>query len=82
MGLIRELHVYGQVITTYNTDSSDKSQHKGIGKRLLKEAERLSLHNKRDGMAVISGIGVRNYYRKQGFINSRTGKGEFLIKYF
>jgi len=82
-GLIRELHVYGQVITTYDRDSTgQRSQHKGIGKSLLKEAERLSLHNRMDGMAVISGIGVRNYYRKQGFISSRSGKGDFLIKYF
>jgi len=82
MGLIRELHVYGKVITTYDTKDNNKSQHNGFGKKLLREAERLSLCHKRDGMAVISGIGVRNYYRKYGFTDNSSGKGGFLIKNF
>ena len=66
-GLIRELHVYGslQRVHEKSTKKSIKSQHRGIGKRLLKEAEKIAKYNHMcTGMAVISGIGVREYFRK------------------
>jgi elongator complex protein 3 len=79
-GLIRELHVYGLVIPTYNKINKN-SQHYGFGKKLLNEAERISKFSKCDGIAVISGIGVRNYYRKLGFTDNNH-IGQYLIKYF
>ena len=42
-------------------------QHKGFGKKLIKEAEEIAINNKVYKMAIISGTGVRNYYKKQGY---------------
>lgn len=68
--LVRELHVYGQMIPVYNEDSDDeisKTQHLGLGKQLMAEAEKITTEKGLDKIAVISGIGVRNYYRKLGY---------------
>jgi len=68
--LVRELHVYGQMIPVHDESSDEemsKTQHLGLGKKLMAEAERLSKKNKLNKVAVISGIGVRNYYRKLGY---------------
>lgn len=61
---IRELHVYGEQAIIGNEGSI---QHKGIGKTLLKMAEQLALTNKLKKIIVISGVGVREYYKKQGY---------------
>ncbi|RLG19869.1 tRNA uridine(34) 5-carboxymethylaminomethyl modification radical SAM/GNAT enzyme Elp3, partial [Candidatus Micrarchaeota archaeon] len=63
--LIRELHVYGRALPI---GERGEVQHKGIGAGLLKEAERLA-HEEFDyaKIAVISGVGVREYYRKFGY---------------
>ncbi|MFA5333596.1 MAG: tRNA uridine(34) 5-carboxymethylaminomethyl modification radical SAM/GNAT enzyme Elp3 [Candidatus Nanoarchaeia archaeon] len=63
--LIRELHVYGEqaVIGKEGT-----IQHKGIGKSLLKLAEQIAAKNKLNEILIISGVGVREYYKKQGYI--------------
>ncbi len=61
--IVRELHVYGEA-----TNFDDKNiQHRGIGKKLLKIAEDISKDNKFEKIAVISGVGVREYYKKQGY---------------
>jgi len=61
---IRQLHVYG---TAVGIGSSGKVQHKGLGKRLLKEAERIVIDSGIKKLEVISGIGARGYYRKLGY---------------
>lgn len=65
--LIRELHVYGQM---QNIGKSDDKlwQHHGYGANLIKKAEEIAQdeYNK-DKMSIISGIGVRDYYRKLGY---------------
>ncbi len=74
--LIRELHVYGQVVQI-RAKNKKASQHKGLGKKLMAEAERIA--KKEFGfkkIAVISGIGVREYYRKLGY----KLKDEYMIK--
>ncbi|MBM3200494.1 tRNA uridine(34) 5-carboxymethylaminomethyl modification radical SAM/GNAT enzyme Elp3 [Candidatus Woesearchaeota archaeon] len=62
---IRELHVYGE-----STPIGKKGavQHKGYGKKLLQEAERIA-EKEFDAkkILVISGVGVREYYKKQGY---------------
>ncbi|WP_298522926.1 tRNA uridine(34) 5-carboxymethylaminomethyl modification radical SAM/GNAT enzyme Elp3 [uncultured Methanobrevibacter sp.] len=64
--LVRELHVYGNMIKI--GDKNPKiGQHTGFGERLLREAESLSIDNGYDQVAIISGIGSRNYYRKFGY---------------
>jgi ELP3 family radical SAM enzyme/protein acetyltransferase len=69
--LIRELHVYGQVKKVSqkksNKDVHGTAQHSGLGRRLLAEAERIAREEGYSKMAVISGVGVKNYYRKFGY---------------
>jgi elongator complex protein 3 len=60
--IIRELHVYGQAINL-GQKNKDLGQHKGLGKKLMKTAEEIVKKNKIKKLAVISGIGVRDYYR-------------------
>jgi elongator complex protein 3 len=64
--IVRELHTYGQAVDVSKKDSS--VQHKGLGKKLLKEAEKVSKKEfKINKLVVISGVGVRDYYRKLGY---------------
>lgn len=75
--MIRELHVYGQ--TTIVGDNSRKKehyQHVGFGSRLVREAFRIAKENGFSKIAVISGNGVKDYYRKFGF----EDKEFFMIK--
>lgn len=65
--IIRELHVYGQAVKIGNVGNVGNVQHKGWGKKLLKKAEEISIKNDMDKMIIISGVGVRNYYRKFGY---------------
>lgn len=62
--LIRELHVYGAVSAV---GSSSGKQHFGIGTKLLLKAEHISLANGFNKINIISGIGVRNFYKKRGY---------------
>ncbi len=69
--LIRELHVYGNEVGVGNEgDTEDGShQHQGYGRRLLEEAERRAVDAGFEKLSVISGIGVREYYReKLGYV--------------
>ena len=64
--LVRELHVYGNMIKI--GDKNPKiGQHTGFGEKLLREAENLAIDNGKEEIAIISGIGSRNYYRKFGY---------------
>ncbi len=63
---IRELHVYG---TATALGEEGDVQHRGWGRKLMIEAERIAKQEfKRDKMLVISGIGVREYYYKLGYV--------------
>ncbi len=66
--LIRELHVYGSEASLHE---QGKMQHQGLGSRLLEEAESLAMDKGREKMIIISGVGVREYYKKHGY--SRLG---------
>jgi elongator complex protein 3 len=88
-GLILEFHVYGKVQSTYSSREKSKSQHKGFGTILIEHAENIvkqegHRYNGLNGMAVIAGVGVRNYYRKKGYEipYEETYHGDFLIKNF
>ena len=63
--IIRELHVYGQALKL--GEKGKISQHKGLGKWLMQEAEKIVRQNKIKKLAVISGVGVREYYKKLGY---------------
>jgi elongator complex protein 3 len=62
--LVRELHVYGKAVPLGKKGGEDV-QHKGLGKQLMQEAERVAKERFASRkMTVISGLGVREYYRK------------------
>ena len=73
--LIRELHVYSN-ISIVGSNISSSMQHKGYGKKLIKEAEKIALKHNLYKVAIISGTGVRNYYRKSGY----ELKDTFMVK--
>jgi len=62
--MIRELHVYGQLMPV---GGGKKTQHRGLGKILLAEAEDIAKKLGAKKMAIISGVGVRGYYRKTNY---------------
>ncbi|HRY63336.1 MAG TPA: tRNA uridine(34) 5-carboxymethylaminomethyl modification radical SAM/GNAT enzyme Elp3, partial [Patescibacteria group bacterium] len=62
--LVRELHTYGEMVPIA---VKGKIQHTGLGKKLLAEAEKIARKNHYQKLSVISGIGVRGYYRKLGY---------------
>jgi len=69
--LIREIHVYGQA-TGVNTDTTPKSaQHRGYGTKMLDKAIELAREHGFTKLAVISGVGVRDFYRKRGFYDGK-----------
>lgn len=66
--LVRELHVYGKEVEIGKNAESNEVQHRGFGRNLLNEAELIAKEEfdaKR--IFVMSGIGVREYYRKFGY---------------
>jgi elongator complex protein 3 len=73
--MIRELHVYGRVKQVGLKDASG-AQHFGVGKNLLTIAENISSKHGYEQMAIISGIGVRDYYRKRGY----ELRGSYMMK--
>jgi len=73
--LIRELHTYGQSLSI-GERKKRTSQHRGLGKRLLEEAEKISRQNGFSKIAVIAGVGVRDYYRSLGYNLKQT----YMIK--
>ncbi|HLD27832.1 MAG TPA: tRNA uridine(34) 5-carboxymethylaminomethyl modification radical SAM/GNAT enzyme Elp3 [Patescibacteria group bacterium] len=73
--LVRELHTYGQLVPV--KAKKPRVQHAGLGKRLMKIAEELALKHGLKKIAVISGLGVRGYYRKLGY----RLQGTYMVKY-
>ena len=66
--LIREMHVYGKMVPSYLSKfEKSNSQHRGIGKHMLKIAENIAINQGFNKMAIISGVGVRGFYRKSGY---------------
>ncbi len=64
--IVRELHVYGPQLPV--GEQGDSWQHKGWGRKLLAEAERIAVEEyDAKKILIISGIGVREYYRKLGY---------------
>lgn len=74
--LVRELHVYGTVVPVGEKGKPEASQHKGMGSRLLLEAEAISREYSRKKLVVISAVGTREYYRKRCY----TDDGPFVSK--
>jgi ELP3 family radical SAM enzyme/protein acetyltransferase len=64
--LIRELHVYSN-LNSVGDNIEGSLQHKGFGKQLVAKAEEIAANNGYRKIAIISGTGVRGYYRKLGY---------------
>jgi elongator complex protein 3 len=65
--LVRELHVYGTAVPVHARDPR-KFQHQGYGTLLMEEAERIARdEHGSQKISVISGVGVRSYYKKLGY---------------
>jgi elongator complex protein 3 len=63
LALVRELHVYGPEVNI-GESNVHAAQHKGLGRTMLAEAERIA--SEEFGatiIAVLSGVGARQYYR-------------------
>ena len=73
---IRELHVYGLLVKHNNKTNDESFQHKGIGSRLLCEAEKICSYKGITDVAIISGVGVRGFYQKKGY----TLKNNYMVK--
>jgi len=74
--LIRELHVFGPELPLSQRDAS-AAQHRGYGKALLREAERIAREEfKQRWIAVLSGVGAREYYRTEGYRLA----GNYMVK--
>jgi elongator complex protein 3 len=76
--LLRELHVYGSVVPISTPASADEWQHRSFGSVLLSAAEEEARDHGYRHLAVMSGVGVRPYYRKQGY----ERVGPYMIKTF
>ncbi|KAH7488423.1 hypothetical protein PRIC2_007036 [Phytophthora ramorum] len=89
--LIRELHVYGQLVSAISKSKKDAAnaapndaershaQHTGFGTQLMMKAEEIARAHGYKKVAVIAGVGVRNFYRRLGF--EVEGEGELMIKH-
>ena len=78
---MRELHVYGKLIKTGQIEeNADHAQHVGFGRRLMQRAEEICISHGLCKVAVISGVGTREYYRRLGYSLDTSGKGYFMIK--
>ena len=76
--IIREVHTYGQLVSI-SAKNKRSPQHTGLGKKLIAEAERIAQEEfEVKKIAVISGVGVRDYYRKLGY----RLKDGYMIKCF
>ena len=75
--LIRELHVYGPEVPLAE-QNREAAQHKGLGKALLREAERIAAEEfGAPQMTILSGVGAREYYRTEFGYQSR---GDYMVR--
>ncbi|KYK30395.1 MAG: hypothetical protein AYK22_03945 [Thermoplasmatales archaeon SG8-52-3] len=75
--LIRELHVFGQMVKVGSKAKKDQWQHRGWGENLISEAEIISREDyDAKKLIVLAGIGTRNYYRRFGF----ESEGPYMVK--
>ena len=76
--LVRELHVYGFQVPV-GKKSSTEWQHRGWGSRLLRTAEEIARYEFGcRSIYILSGVGVREYYRRHGY--RRLGATPYMFK--
>ena len=65
--IVREIHVYGKSLRLGEKEDSE-IQHSGLGKNLMKEAEKISKEEfDAKKILVISAVGTREYYQRLGY---------------
>ena len=74
--IVRELHVYGPTLEI-GKRKKGKTQHTGLGRWLMDESEKIASEHDCKKISVISGIGVREYYKKLGY----KLEGPYMVKY-
>jgi elongator complex protein 3 len=74
--IVRELHVYGKSLAIGEKSNREVSQHRGLGKLLMQKAEEIAKKEKASELRVISGVGVREYYKKLGY----KLREEYMVK--
>ncbi|KAF8343883.1 uncharacterized protein EI90DRAFT_2900835 [Cantharellus anzutake] len=80
VSIVRELHVYGTAVPVHGRDPT-KFQHQGFGTLLMEEAERIARDEHGSvKLAVISGVGTRDYYRKLGYELDGPYMSKSLVK--
>jgi len=75
--IIRELHVYGELQKIWDK-SGQWTQHTWLWRRLLSFSEKLSKSAGYNQLSVISGVGVREYYKNLWFQLEWT----YMVKHF
>ena len=77
LALIRELHVFGPEVPL-SQQKAGAAQHRGLGKALLREAERIAADEfQAQQIVVLSGTGAKAYYRDEFGYGSQ---GDYMIK--
>jgi elongator complex protein 3 len=75
--VIRELHIFGPEVPL-NEQRGQAAQHKGLGKALLHEAERLARDEfQARRLVILSGTGAKEYYRREFDCQS---SGDYMVK--
>ena len=75
--LVRELHVYGSLVPVgMDARETEEWQHRNYGRVLLLRAEEIASAAGSLRLAIMSGIGVRPYYKRQGYVR----RGPYMIK--
>lgn len=64
--IIREVHTYGEAVPL-EEHKKEASQHMGFGRMMMAKVEEIVQRENIKKIAVISGIGVRGYYRRLGY---------------
>lgn len=77
--MIREVHVYGQSVEI-GVNKSGKAQHIGLGRSLIGKAEEIAKEKGFEEISVISSVGTRKYYEKNGFGKVESGRGLYQHK--
>ncbi|MFH1331727.1 MAG: tRNA uridine(34) 5-carboxymethylaminomethyl modification radical SAM/GNAT enzyme Elp3 [archaeon] len=74
--LIRELHVYSPLVQIGKSPGEGQMQHKGFGALLLARGESIAKDHGYEKLVIISGVGVRAYYRALGY----KLEGPYMVK--
>jgi len=74
--VVRELHIFGPEVPL-RARLERAAQHRGLGERLLREAERIAKEEfEAHRLSVLSGVGARQYYCSLGY----DLKGVYMVK--